>query len=403
MIKIVHIMTIPEGLIFLCDQPHILRAKGFEVHVLASPGDFLAKFAEQEQVIAHAVPMQRKITPLQDLRALFQIWQCLQQLRPQIVHAHTPKGGLLGTVAAWLAGVPVRIYHIHGLPLETATGYRYWLLYWSEKMASWFANQVLCVSHSVCNQAVLKGLCPASKIEVLLQGSINGVDAIGTFNAANLSVDIRQNTRGSYGIPADALVIGFVGRVVKDKGLIELAAAWKILREEFPSLHWLVVGPIEPQDPIPTDVASALHHDPRIHLTGALPNIAPLYAAMDVLVLPTYREGLGTVLLEAAAMELPTIATRIPGCVDAVLDRKTGVLIPPRNVTELVEAIRLYLQQPALRLQHGQAGRQWVLQNFHPPAIQEALYQKYRQCLQAVRLLPPEVIAQTVEGIPNVQ
>ncbi len=375
-VTLLHITTVPESLGFLTGQVSYMKRRGFEVHALSSPGEFLAQFAEAEQVSVHEVKMPRRITPFHDLLSIFRLWQCLCQIRPQIVHAHTPKGGLLGTISAWLTGVPIRIYHIHGLPLMTATGYKRWLLWWSEKISCLLASQVFCVSHSIREVAVSKGLCSTAKVKVMLGGSINGVDATIKFNPLHTTT-LRQETRKKYGIHADALVVGFVGRIVCDKGIAELAAAWKILREEFPNLHLLMVGRFESQDPVSSDVEDLLKSDRRIHLVGMDWNTPPLYAAMDILTLPTYREGFPNTPLEAAAMQLPVVATRIPGCIDAVQENVTGLLVPPRDAEALTEAIRSYLQHPELRDQHGKAGRDRVVHNFRQEAIWEALYQEY--------------------------
>lgn len=376
-IKLVNVTTVPQTLNFLAGQTTYMKSRGFEVHALSSPGESLVKFADRQQITVHAVTMHRSITPLKDIYALFQIWQKLCEIRPQIVQAHTPKGGLLATIAAWLARVPVRIYYIHGLPMVTATGYKHFLLWWSEKVSCLLANQVFCVSHSVSEVAVSENICPIHKIKVLLRGTIDGIDATDSFNPANLPTNIRQKLRQKYDIPDDALVVGFVGRIVRDKGIAELIEAWKILREEFSHLHLLIVGPFEPQDPVAPDEEYFLRNESRIHLTGNQENIAPFYAAMNILALPTYREGFGNVNLEAAAMELPVVTTRIPGCIDAVQDGVTGILVPPRNPEALADAIRTYLHDSELRDCHGRAGRERVLRDFRPEAMWQALYQEY--------------------------
>lgn len=397
-VKLLQITTVPETLSFLKGQTGYMKARGFEVHALSSPGEFLTEFAESEQVSVHAVKMHRRITPLQDIYAIFQIWLHLIQIRPQIVHAHTPKGGLVGTISAWLARVPIRIYHIRGLPFMTATGYKRLLLRWSEKVSCLLANQVLCVSHSIREVAVAE-ICPANKVKVLLGGSGNGVDASGKFNPTQVGEHTRQETRQKYGIPADALVVGFVGRIVRDKGIAELVAAWKTLREELPNLYLLMVGSFEPQDAVSPDIENLLTSDDRIHLTGIVYNTAPVYAAMDILTLPTYREGLPNVPLEAAAMELPVVATLIPGCIDAVQDGVTGTLVPPRNAEALADAIRLYLNDPELRRQHGQVGRDRVLHEFRQEAIWEAVYQEYLQLLQQQGLSAPSPETDNTEAV----
>jgi glycosyltransferase involved in cell wall biosynthesis len=380
--RLVHIATVPDMLPFFAGQVGYMKDRGFDVEVITSPGTDLDRFARSEGISAWGVPMTRRITPLRDLVALWRLWRRLRLTRPQIVHAHTPKGGLLGMISAWLVRVPVRIYHIHGLALMTATGIKGWLLRWTEKVACALAHHVLSDSHSVRGVAMAERLCAPEKIQVLLGGSVNGVDAARAFDPARVAADAGTRVRERYGIPPDATVAGFVGRLVRDKGIAELTEAWAQLREEFPLLHLLVVGIFEPQDPVPSEVKAILQSDSRIHLTGSVPEVAPFYAAMDLVVLPTYREGLPVVPLEAAAMELPVVATRIPGCVDAIRDSVTGTLVPVRDAAALANALRLYLRNPQLRRNHGRAGRQRVLSEFQQEAIWEALYQEYERLLR---------------------
>lgn len=386
-IKIVHVTTVPQSLFFLRGQVGYMKERGFHIHGLSSPGEFLTRFAEQERVPVYPVEMPRRITPLRDLVAIAGMWRVLRTIRPQIVHAHTPKGGVLGMVAAWLARTPVRMYHMRGLPFTTASGWKRVLLIWSERISCGLADQVFCVSTSIRQVALETGLCRPEKIAVLARGSGNGVDAAQRFNGTQVASSVREETRRRYGIPADALVVGFIGRIVRSKGIVELAGAWTRLREAFPQLHLLLVGPYEPQDPIPPEVDAGLRQDPRVHLIGEEWNTPPLYAAMDVLALPTYREGFPNVLLEAAGMMIPVVATRVPGCVDAVQDGVTGLLVPPLDPEELAAAIEVYLLDPELRRRHGAAAREWVLHEFRPQGIWQALHEAYVRCLQGKGLL----------------
>ncbi|WP_276522370.1 glycosyltransferase family 4 protein [Kallotenue papyrolyticum] len=380
-----------------------MQRHGFLVEALSSPGPLLERFGAREGVRVHAVEMARRITPLQDLVAIARLWRRLRAIRPHIVHAHTPKAGLLGMIAAWLARVPVRIYHIHGLPLMTASGHKRWLLRWSEKISCWLAQQVLCVSHSIRDVAIAETLCPAAKIKVLLGGSINGVDAQGRFSPASMDAPARRAARESLGIPHDALVIGFIGRVVRDKGVEELVAAWRLIRDQFPTLHLIVAGPFEPYDPVSPEAEATLRRDPRIHLTGWVDDTLSIHASIDILALPTYREGFPVVPLEAAAMAVPVVATRIPGCIDAVQDGVTGTLVPVGDVAALAEAIRSYILDPDLRRQHGRAGRERVLREFQQEAIWEATLQEYLRLLRRRGLPLPEPVAGTSSARSRVE
>jgi glycosyltransferase involved in cell wall biosynthesis len=379
--RLLHVTTVPMTLAFVAGHVAHARSRGFEVHVLSSPGEALDRFARDLLVEAHAVPMPRRITPLADLVALGRMVRVMRRVRPTIVDAHTPKGGLLAMIAASLCRVPVRVYHQHGLPLMTATGPRRLILRLTERIACRLAHQVLCISPSLREVLVSEGLCPPGKIKVLEHGSIDGVEADAKFDPSRVSPRVAAEVRARHRIPPDAPVIGFVGRVVRDKGLIELAQAWRALREEWPSLHLLVVGPLESEDPVPADVKEGLRRDPRVHLAGMVHDMPGIYRALDLLVLPTYREGFGAALLEAAAMGLPVVATRIPGCVDAVRDGETGLLVPVRDAAALTAAIRTYLGDPALGRRHGADGRRRARRDFEPGRIREALFQEYVRLL----------------------
>ncbi|GIV19727.1 MAG: glycosyl transferase [Armatimonadota bacterium] len=388
MIQLVHITTSPLFLNFFRGQVAYMKERGLHTSIITSPGELLEQFAQKEEVEAYPVLMHRRITPLHDLLALARIYRILRRVRPHIVHAHTPKGGLLGTIAAWLCRVPVRIYHIRGLPYLAASGMKRSLLRWSEKVACTLAHQVLCVSHSIRQIAIEEGLCPADKIKVLASGSGQGVDAEQRFNPSRFSEREKRELRSRLGIPEEALVVGFVGRIVRDKGIVELAEAWQCLREDYPQAHLLLVGDYEEQDPVPNDVRKMLDNDPRVHITGWLTDTAPYYAIMYLLVLPSYREGFPNTPLEAAAMELPVVATDIPGCRDAVEAGPTALLVPPGDARALEDAIRRYLDDPLLHQQHGKAGRERVLRLFRQEILWQALYEEYVFWLRRKNVLP---------------
>jgi glycosyltransferase involved in cell wall biosynthesis len=379
--------TVPQSLQFLRGHVQFLRGKGVEVFVVSSPGPALDAFGQEHGVPTGGVPMKRRIAPLADLVALWRLVRLLRRVRPDIVHAHTPKASLLGMLAARLAGVPIRMHHIHGLPAMTTSGPKRWLLKTCDALTCRLADEVYCVSHSLSQVVARQRICPAAKLRVLENGTIDGIDAEHRFNPSRFTSDMRRAQRRVLNIPDDAQVVGFVGRLVKDKGVDELLEAFAALSRKFPALHLLVVGPHERHQRLSARAAAALRGDARIRTVGYCEDPAQYYAVMDVLAFPTHREGFGLVAAEAAAMELPVVATQIPGCVDAVQHGVTGTLVPPRDAAALSEAIAIYLSDPDLRRRHGVAGRRRVQQLFRPQPIHEALWRRYP--LWASRLLRP--------------
>jgi glycosyltransferase involved in cell wall biosynthesis len=382
LVRLAHVTTVPMTLLFLKGQAAFLRARGIETHAFSSPGVELEAFGREEEIPVHAVTMSRRISPLRDLLSLARLWWSFRRLRPAIVDAHTPKGGLLGLLAARAAGVPARVYHVHGLVHLTSRGLRRALLRTTERISCACATRVLCVSPSIARALGEEGLCPREKVGVLGSGSINGIDAA---RFSEPTPEQRGAAREALGIPPDATVLGFVGRLVRDKGILELAAAWGRLREEHPRLHLLVLGPEEGEDAEVRDAVRRLREDPRARCFGWDRDTPRYYRAMDVLALPSYREGFGLAALEASAMGLPVVATDIPGCVDAVARDRTGKLVPPRDAWGLAGAVDTYVSDPALRRAHGAAGRARAVREFEPARLWAALAREYEQLLSRPR------------------
>jgi glycosyltransferase involved in cell wall biosynthesis len=223
--------------------------------------------------------------------------------------------------------------------------------------------------------ATADGICEAQKLTVFGQGSINGVDGIGGFCPAKHD---RPQRRQLLGLGEGYLVIGFVGRLARDKGISELLSAWLTIREEFPNAYLAIAGSADERDPAPSEAIARLRADDRVRLLGWRKNTIDVYASLDIIVLPTYREGLPTVILEAAAMLVPAVASRCVGCVDAVVDGVTGLLVPPGDPVALADAIRTYLGNPDLRHQHGVNARARVLTDFRPEDVWEATLRTYQ-------------------------
>ena len=390
--KLIHVTTVPHTLHFLIGQISFMRQAGFDVQTVSRTDEKLDFFLQHESVVHHAVPLARTLNPWRDLVCCHQLWRIFRQEKPTIVHAHTPKAGLLAMLAATLAGVPVRVYHIHGLRFATLRGWRRQLVIHCEKWACWLASSVLCVSRSAKIEAVRAGLASPADLQVLGPGSISGLDAEQRFHPDRVSLTERRGVRERAGIPQDAIVVGFLGRLVRDKGIEELAAAWREVRARHRQAHLLLVGDFEEEDPVSLETRRELEADQRVHRLGYDPEAPRLFSAMDVFCLPSYREGLPYVALEAAAMELPVVSTRVTGCVDAVVDGDTGTLVDCGNVSQLTEALLRYTTDADLAQQHGKAGRRRILAEFPPERIWRFLLAEYDRLLAdagQARAVPP--------------
>ncbi len=379
---LIHLATVALSFFYASQlgQFRFMKKQGFEVMAAASPDDRLDCFGRAAEIDTLGIHIERNsITPLRDIRSLWEAWRTFRRLKPGIVHAHSPKGGLIGMVAAFLAGVDVRLYHMHGLIHLSATGLHGKFLYLCERVSCALAHRIYFVSHSNRQVAMEENLCRPSKGKVLSNGSINGVDAEVKFNPRNHD---RPAIRAGISIPRDALIIGFVGRVINGKGVRELMVAWNNLQNKHADLYLVIVGPMEEKDAVPPEVKRRILEDDRIRYVGEVDDTSPFYAVMDILAFPTYREGFGLVAIEASAMQVPVVATNVSGVTDAVVDGQTGVLIPPADAPALEQVLEFYLSHPDVRHDHGRSGRKRVMDLFKPEDIWEAQYKDYMELLQ---------------------
>lgn len=378
-IRLLHVMTVSESFRLLEGQTRFMVENGIEVFVAGSPGPAALHFACNEPAAVASIEMTRTVTPIRDLIVVIRLCVLISRIRPDIVHAHTPKAGLLGMLASWLCRVPVRIYHLRGLPLETAVGWKRLLFKFTERVSCRLAHRVFCVSNGLRDVALREHLTDSNRIVVFFGGSGNGVDGVGAF-APSAALDVAGDSlRAKHRIPASATVIGFVGRLVRDKGIADLAAAWRFLRDKHPLAHLLLAGPLESKDALPEDLVDSLRADPRVHFTGLLMDARPVFVASDVIVHPSHREGFPNVPLEAAALERPVITTDASGCRESVLHGVTGLMVPVADTTALTSALERYLDDASLRERHGRAGRLRVLADFSQQRIWSAYLAEYHR------------------------
>lgn len=375
--RIAYVVTSPlSAWALLRGQLAHLRERGYEVHLITSPGPQLDAAAEREGVIPHAVPMSREIAPLADLGSLLRLLAVLRSIRPDIMNVGTPKAGLLGGVASALLRVPRRVYVLRGLRLETATGWRRRLLWTTERLACLCAQRVVCVSPSLRDSAIALGLVGPRKAVVLGGGSSNGVDT-ARFAPSPALLERARVLRSDLAIREGAPVIGFVGRFTRDKGIAELAEAFARLRRRFPEARLLLLGDYEEGDPVPEAARAVLDRDPNVVRPGFVSDPAPYYHLCDVLALPTYREGFPNAALEAAATGKPIVATDATGARDAVVHGETGLVVPVRDADALAEALEQLLASPERARAMGGAARARAVREFAPEVIWSGLADLY--------------------------
>jgi glycosyltransferase involved in cell wall biosynthesis len=394
-VRLMVLTTIADTLeTFFSRQLCVMAENGFEVHGVCSPGGHRGTLNDLEGVAVHRLSMERQPHPVDDCVSIFRLLRLMRRVRPDIVHAHTPKAGLLSMVAAKVMGTPVRLYTIHGLPLMTRKGIWRRVLQFVEQATCAMATQVYAVSPSLQTVISEMKLCPADKLSTLGDGSCSGID----LERFSPSEEVRERgiaQRLRWGIPKDALLLSFVGRIAHDKGITTLAEAWNVIAREFSQSHLLLAGMEDLSDPAPPEALERLRRDNRVHFTNEWVRDMPaLYSATDVVVVPTLREGLSQVALEAGAMRVPIVSTRIPGVITAVQDGLTGILVPPRETTPLIEAIEKLMNGPDLRAELGAAAREYVRTHFCENRVNQLWVSEYQKLLQTSHLRPVNGLAQ---------
>lgn len=382
--RIVRVATVPFFLLHhLEGQIRAAVAAGHEVHVITSPGEGFERIRDLGVASVRPLPIARQISPLADLRSLLGLLGALREIRPDLIHTNTPKAGLLGAVAAWLCRVPIRLHGFTGQAWMERAGLVRGIARLADRVI--IALDTRCYADSLSQRdfLVAEGIATPDNTRVLGAGSLGGVD-LKRFDADRLRAAGIQ-ARDRLGIGPDTMVIVFVGRVTRDKGIVELVSAFRYLK----NASLVLVGPFEPErDPLPADTVEEIAQNPAIHATGYDPQPENYLAFADLLCLPSYREGFGNVVIEAAALGLPCLGTRIVGLQDAVVDGVTGVLVPPKDEAALARALAELLADDHRRSVLGAAARRRVLAEFDAEVVNRRLLQEYAALAEETQLRP---------------
>lgn len=345
-----------------------LADAGWDVHLVSGAGPIGDRLGEHPGITRHVLDMARAPHPVADLRGLVQWTRLLRRVRPDVIVVGTPKAGLLGSIAGSLTRVPDRVYELHGLRLESASGPLRVLLRTLEKVSCAASTRVIAVGTSLRESALSERLAPAGKVAVLGAGSPNGVE-VERFRRASADLVAQASLREDLGIPEDAQVVSFVGRLTADKGLAALTDAMAEVGERKEA--WLlVVGGIDDRSGLESE-RRLRTTVPRLVLVGEVDDVAPYLAISDVFCLPSRREGLPTVVLEAFAADVPVVATRATGIVDLVSNDVTGRLSPIDDGAALERQLLAALDDQSASLRMAGAASQLVADRFSRDAVQQ--------------------------------
>ncbi len=372
--KVMYFVTHETAAKLFEGQFDFLSDGGFDIHVGSNLNHRRQGSRFDSRAETHHLDFKREPQPYWDLRCLIQAVRLVRKVRPDVVNSSTPKAGLIGCVAAWLCGVRVRIYVVRGIRWETTTGVKRRLFRLLERLTIACSTDVICNSFSVLGFLRAQGALKPTEGTVLLGGSGNGID---TSRYRPEHGDSRESLRARFGIPADAFVIGFVGRLSHDKGIADLVAAFESDLAELPESRLLLVGPFEEGDPLDPEVVSIIRRSPQIVHVEWLDDTCEVFQVMDVLVFPSFREGLPNVVLESQASGVCVVGYAATGTVDAVADGVTGLLVPTGDSQALGEAIVGLCKDSQLRMELSANGPEWVRNRFDRVAFWRELESFY--------------------------
>ena len=376
--KIIRITTIPASLCILLHGQHRFMNQHFEVIGISSEGDFLKEVQKEEGIRTCAVNMSRSITPIHDLIALVRLIRIFRKQKPDIIHTHTPKAGILGMLAAKLAGVPFRLHTVAGLPLLEATGNKRRLLDFVEKITYACATKVYPNSFGLKDIILQNNYCSASKIQVIGNGSSNGIDT-EHFSPQQVTSETIEKLKEAYKIAINDFVFVFVGRLVADKGINELVKAFDAVFKECPTAKLLLVGPRESElDPLNAETDQLLKSNPAILLAGFQQDVRPWLSIADALVFPSYREGFPNVVMQAGAMGLPSIVTDINGCNEIIIEGVNGIIIPSKDEEALYKAMKYFIDNKDKVAEMAANARQLIASRYEQKMVWEAILKEYQ-------------------------
>lgn len=374
-IKLIRTSTIPGSLNTFCKGflKELNENFNYEVIALSSPGPQLKEIAERENVKTIAVEMKRQISPLHDLKSLFQLIRIFHIEKPDIIHSITPKAGLLCMMAAWFCRVPIRMHTFTGLIFPTSTGIKQKILIFTDRLTCKCATHIIPEGEGVKSD-LQRFKITRKPLKVLGYGNIRGID----LNYYSRSKEVMQAAKEIK--KDDLYTFIFIGRIVRDKGINELINAFARLHNENSSIRLILVGRYEDTlNPISEKTRQIIDSNDAIEAVGQQSDVRHWLTAADALVFPSYREGFPNVVIEAGAMGLPSIVTDINGCNEIIEEGENGTIVPPRNADALYEAMKRFITDRETTTKMASKARKMVADRYEQQFVWNALFEEYKR------------------------
>lgn len=378
--KLIRVTTVPVSLKILLKGQHRFMSHHFEVIGISSQGKELNEVHDEEGIKVIPIDMSRKITPLQDINSLWKMYKLLKEQKPQIVHTHTPKAGIIGMLASKLAGVPIRLHTVAGLPLMEAAGSKRKVLDFVEKLTYSSATKVYPNSKGLYDFILQNNYTSIDKLKVIGEGSSNGIDTT-FFSCQYFSEENQAQLKMKLNIQQDDFVFVFVGRLVGDKGINELIQAFSKLKIQNSKL--LLVGPLESDlDPLLSETLKEIETNPNIISVGFQKDVRSYFAISDCLVFPSYREGFPNVVMQAGAMGLPSIVSNINGCNEIIIEGENGMIIPVKDSEAIKSAMLKMIEDKEFYFKLKENSRSMIRSRYEQSVVWDALLQEYETLLK---------------------
>ena len=377
--KLLRITTVPGSLNTFCRGllRELQQKEGYEIVAVSSPDAELTEIAEREGVKTVAVPMERRISPLKDLKSLWRMIKVFRREKPQMIHSMTPKAGLLSMIAGWVCRVPVRIHTFTGLVFPTATGLTKKILIFTDSLTCACATHIIPEGEGVKND-LQNYRITRKPLKVLGHGNVRGID-LEHYNPELPEVRAEADRLHKPGV----FTFVFIGRLVGDKGINELVEAFTRLHSEYPKTRLLLVGPQEQElDPLKEETLKHIASHPGIEAVGSQKDVRPWLLASDTFVFPSYREGFPNVVIEAGAMGKPSIVTDINGSREIIIHGKNGVIIPARDTEALYSSMKQLMLDKEQNARMASCARELIASRFEQAFVRGCLKEFYKDILR---------------------